>query len=73
MSAAILRSAVVRLGGSVVVGALIGVAVGVLTDPAMGVLAGITATGAIFVAAGWILLWPMDSDATHSTSATTSE
>jgi len=66
MSAAILRSAVVRLAGSVVVGAVIGVVVGALADAALGVLAGIAATGAIFVAAGWILLWPMDADATHS-------
>ena len=65
MSPAILRSAVVRLAGSVIVGAVIGVVVGVLTDAALGVLAGIAATGAIFVATGWILLWPMDADATH--------
>ena len=65
MSAAILRSAVGRLIGSMVVGAVIGVGVGVLTEPTMGVLAGIAATGAVFVAAGWIRLWPMDADATH--------
>jgi uncharacterized membrane protein len=65
MSAAILRSAFVRLGGSVVVGAAIGVVVGALTDAALGILAGIAATGAIFIATGWILLWPMDADATH--------
>jgi uncharacterized membrane protein len=48
-----------------VVGAAIGVVVGVLTDSALGVLAGIAVTGATFVASGWILLWPMDADATH--------
>jgi uncharacterized membrane protein len=65
MSAAIPRSAVVRLEGSVVIGAAIGVGVGALTDVPMGVLIGISMTGAIFVVAGWILLWPMDADATH--------
>jgi uncharacterized membrane protein len=65
VSAAILQSAVARLAGSVIVGAVIGVGVGVLTDAALGVLAGLAATGAIFVVAGWILLWPMDADATH--------
>jgi hypothetical protein len=52
VSAAILQSAVARLAGSVIVGAVIGVGVGVLTDAAQGVLAGLAATGAIFVAAG---------------------
>jgi uncharacterized membrane protein len=65
VSAAILQSAVARLAGSVIVGAVIGVGVGVLTDAALGVLAGLAATGAIFVVAGWILLWPMDADATR--------
>ncbi len=65
MSAAILRSAVVRLAGSVIAGAVIGAVAGVLTDAELGVLAGITATGAIFAASGWILLWPMDADETH--------
>ena len=36
-----------------------------LTDAELGVLAGLAATGAIFSAAGWILLWPMDADQTH--------
>jgi uncharacterized membrane protein len=65
MSAAIPRSAVVRLAGSVVIGAAIGVGIGALTDVPMGVLVGISMTGAFFVVAGWILLWPMDADATH--------
>ncbi len=52
VSAAILQSAVARLAGSVIVGVVIGVGVGVLTDAALGVLAGLAATGAIFVAAG---------------------
>lgn len=58
-------SAVRRLAGAVVVGAVIGVVVGILTDTPLGILAGIAATATIFVAAGWIVLWPMDADATH--------
>jgi uncharacterized membrane protein len=59
---------VARLAGSVLVGAAIGVGVGALTDAPMGVLVGIATTGAVFVVAGWILLWPMDADATHRNS-----
>jgi uncharacterized membrane protein len=62
--ARIWRSAVVRLVGSVIVGALIGVFVGLL-DAGFGVLAGIATTGATFVASGWILLWPMDAQRTR--------
>jgi uncharacterized membrane protein len=65
MSTLMPQSAVARLTGSVAVGAVIGVVVGVLTDASLGVLAGIAATGAIFLAVGWILLWPMDADTTH--------
>ncbi len=64
-SAVIPRSAVARLAGSGLIGGAIGVGVGALTDVPMGVLVGISTTGAVFVAAGWILLWPMDADATH--------
>src|ERR1700754_3928049 len=60
-----LQSAVNRLVGSVIIGALIGVCIGVLKDISLGILAGIAATGAIFVAAGWILLWPMDAEETR--------
>jgi hypothetical protein len=52
VSAAILQSAVAGLAGSVIVGAVIGAGVGVLTEAALGVLAELTATGAILVAAG---------------------
>lgn len=53
-----------RLAGAVVLGAVVGVAVG-LTDVALGVLAGIAATQLFFVLAGWVVLWPMDATATH--------
>src|SRR6478672_803400 len=59
------ESGIIRLTGSVILGTLVGVAVGALTDDALGVLTGIAATGAIFVAAGWILLWPMDAEETR--------
>lgn len=57
--------AVPRLAGAVVLGAAVGVAVGLPTDGALGVLAGIAATETCFVLAGWAVLWPMDATATH--------
>ncbi|ODR18039.1 hypothetical protein BHQ19_27580, partial [Mycolicibacterium porcinum] len=54
-----------RLGGSVIVGVGTGVVTGALTDTPLGVLVGIAATGVVFVLTGWILLWPMDAEATH--------
>ena len=56
--------AAARLAGAAVLGALIGVGVGALAGPSLGVLSGIAATAAIFVAAGWAALWPMDAAAT---------
>ncbi|PXX04301.1 hypothetical protein [Mycolicibacterium moriokaense] len=56
ISAAIPRSAVARLAGSVLIGAAIGVGIGALKDAPMGILVGISTAGAIFVVAGWILL-----------------
>ncbi|MDX2707416.1 DUF1345 domain-containing protein [Streptomyces sp. PA03-6a] len=58
-------SAVPRLAGAIVVGAVTGVVVGVLTDASLGVLAGIAATETVFVVTGWLVLWPMDATATH--------
>jgi len=66
MKAAMPQSAVVRLVVSMIAGTALGTAIGImLTDAELGVLAGLAATGAIFSAAGWILLWPMDADQTH--------
>lgn len=65
MSTLLPLSAVRRLAGAVVVGAVIGVVIGVLTNAPLGVLAGIAATATIFVATGWIVLWPMDAAATR--------
>lgn len=60
-------AAVTRLAAAGVLGALIGVVVGVLTDALLGVLAAIGGAATIFVVAGWIVLWPIDADATRRT------
>ncbi|MFJ3222865.1 DUF1345 domain-containing protein [Streptomyces sp. NPDC086783] len=57
--------AVPRLTGAVVLGAAVGVAVGLPTDVLLGLLAGIAATELFFVLAGWVVLWPMDAAATR--------
>ncbi|MEU0786378.1 DUF1345 domain-containing protein [Streptomyces sp. NPDC006173] len=57
--------AVPRLIGAVVLGAAVGVAVGLPTDVLLGLLAGIAATELFFVLAGWVVLWPMDAAATR--------
>lgn len=58
-------SAITRLACAVVFGAVVGAAVGVPVDSQLGILAGIAATEAFFVVAGWIVLWPMDAKATR--------
>ncbi|WP_236794493.1 DUF1345 domain-containing protein [Amycolatopsis sp. GM8] len=62
-------SAVTRLTGAVVVGAVIGAVVGFVATVPFGVLAGVTATETIFVASGWTVLWPMSADETHRNAA----
>ncbi len=57
--------AVPRLAGSVVLGAAVGVAVGLTTDAPLGALAAIAAMELFFVLAGRVVLWPMDAAATH--------
>ena len=54
-----------RLTGAVLGGALIGLGTGALTDPLVGVQAGIAAAAAVFVVAGWMVLWPLDPAATQ--------
>ncbi|MET7549474.1 DUF1345 domain-containing protein [Streptomyces sp. NPDC058232] len=58
-------SAVPRLAGATVVGAVIGSVVGLLTNAPLGILAGIAAAETSFVVAGWLVLWPMDAATTH--------
>jgi uncharacterized membrane protein len=62
-------SAGVRLLGAVLVGAVLGVVAGLLTDAPLGVLTGIAATEAVFVVEGWAVLWPMDPGATKNNIA----
>ena len=65
MNRRLVISAVPRLAGATVVGAVIGSVVGVLTNMPLGILAGIAAAETSFVVAGWIVLWPMDAATTH--------
>ncbi|MGW6899017.1 DUF1345 domain-containing protein [Streptomyces sp. NPDC054919] len=65
MNRRLVLSAVPRLAGATVVGAVIGSVVGVLTNTPLGILAGIAAAETSFVVAGWIVLWPMDAATTH--------
>jgi uncharacterized membrane protein len=64
----VVLSAVARLCLAVIVGAVVGLVVGVLTDGLLGVLVGIAASGTTFVVAGWMVLWPMDADATKAST-----
>jgi hypothetical protein len=70
-----------RAAGALVVGAAVGVVGVIVTDTALGALIGVTAVHIVFVVSGWLVLWPLDADATRdharredfrSTSATTS-
>jgi len=54
-----------RLGWATVAGTVIGVVVGTLADGLMGILAGIAGAATLFVAAGWLALWPMDAESTR--------
>ncbi|MEU6578983.1 DUF1345 domain-containing protein [Streptomyces sp. NPDC046805] len=65
MSTRLPRSAVPRLAGSVVLGAVAGAIVGALQGAQLGVFVGIAAAETLFVLAGWVVLWPMDSAATR--------
>lgn len=65
MGTRVLLSAVSRLVGSVVIGAAVGVLIGLRRDPAIGSLAGIATASVVFVAVGWLVLWPMDAERTR--------
>ncbi|MFJ6854253.1 DUF1345 domain-containing protein [Streptomyces sp. NPDC091271] len=58
-------SAVPRLTGASVLGAVAGAVAGGLTNTPLGILVGIACAETVFVIAGWIVLWPMDAAATH--------
>ncbi|MEU4170889.1 DUF1345 domain-containing protein [Streptomyces sp. NPDC026665] len=57
--------AVPRLIISVILGAVVGLAVGLGNDAFLGPLAGIAATELFFVVTGWAVLWPMTAAATR--------
>jgi uncharacterized membrane protein len=54
-----------RLAVSLVIGIVVLVLISVLSNPALGVLSGIAATGAVFVGTGVAVLWPMTADNTR--------
>jgi uncharacterized membrane protein len=58
-------SALTRLAGAVVAGALTSVVFGLTTDATLAVLAGMAAAETLFVITGWIVLWPMSAASTH--------
>ncbi|MFC7220778.1 DUF1345 domain-containing protein [Streptomyces polyrhachis] len=59
-------SALYRLAGSTLLGVLVGVTVGLSTRGALGLLSGITAGATLFVATGWLVMWPMDAEKTRA-------
>jgi uncharacterized membrane protein len=60
-------AAMTRLTGAVLLGAVVGLVVGGLTNALLGVLASIAATATVFTVAGWMVLWPLDAAATRRT------
>lgn len=60
----LVATAVPRLLGALAAGSAAGGAVAV-SDPEVGVLTGIVVTCTAYVAVGWLVLWPMDADATR--------
>lgn len=59
-------SAVRRLVGSVLAGALVAMLVGATGHVALGALVGITVMATFFVITGWLVLWPMDAEQTRA-------
>lgn len=58
-------SALLRLLVAVVTGLVVGVIVGIFIRTPLGVLSGIAAGEILFVASGWLSLWPMDAAETR--------
>ncbi|HEY3506033.1 MAG TPA: DUF1345 domain-containing protein [Actinocatenispora sp.] len=58
------HSAVRRLAGALAGGIVAGVIVGELVDVPLGIISGVAVTQALFVVAGWLVLWPMNATAT---------
>lgn len=55
-----------RLAGSLLAGAVVATAGGLLLDPEIGTLLGVAVVHAVFVASGWVALWPLDADSTRA-------
>lgn len=60
-------SVTMRTALALSVGLIVGSMVGGLKDAALGVLIGIGTTAAVFVALGWVTLWPLDAASTRAT------
>lgn len=60
----LVATAVPRLLGSLVAGVGAGV-LAAISDVDVGVLTGIAVTCTVYVAVGWLVLWPMDADSTR--------
>lgn len=58
-------SAVHRLAAALGAGVVVGVITGVWAPIPVAILSGISTAGAVFVVAGWAVLWPMDAGATR--------
>ena len=54
----------VRLAGSLLAGAVAAGAGVLLVDPQIGTLLGVATIHAVFVASGWVALWPLDAGTT---------
>ncbi len=61
-----LLSAVTRLVGSCLTGAVVGTSVGTATRFALGISTGIAIGATTFVVLGWIVLWPMTAEETKA-------
>ncbi|MBF6174342.1 DUF1345 domain-containing protein [Nocardia blacklockiae] len=62
----LLLSAVTRLVGSVLAGVVVGLIVGASVTAPLGITAGIATTAMVFVASGWLALWPLDAEQTKA-------
>jgi uncharacterized membrane protein len=61
--AVLARSPLLRLLASIVAGVVAGL---LIEDGALAVLVGVAVAGVVFVASGWLVLWPMCAEATKS-------
>ncbi|WP_418062353.1 DUF1345 domain-containing protein [Pimelobacter simplex] len=62
----LVATALPRLLSALVAGVAVAVAGGLLAAAEIGVLTGVATAGAVYVVLGWVVLWPMDADATRA-------